>query len=347
MSIAEAYPAKKTELSINSIDTVRGVEWQHVEVDDIYNNDSPEALALRQQIARWDMMIRADESMQVYPSQVSEAVYANPAMAEWSKLMPSALALWPLQRPLDDRLPAGEDLPNGADIDDQSRNFFLYSHDAIGMRSRATVFASVTARALDSLPVGNDRPVRWMSVASGAAVPVGDALSITNYPNEIHVDLVDISEDAQRMAAGVIADIDKPNVTFEPHYENVVRGLVVGDTLVDRLQAREDVDVLDALGIFEYIGNPKKAVEFAHNLYSMLRPGGTMVIGNMLDTHPDLAFNRYGIGWPSIYPRSKEEIVDILLTAGIQPEDMTVYEPADGVYAVVDIKKPVENGWGA
>ena len=69
----------------------------------------------------------------------SDQAYRNrPAMAAWrARLVPSALALFVVQNPLEERL------PEGTRMDSESRQWFIHANDAIGVRSRAQVLGAL------------------------------------------------------------------------------------------------------------------------------------------------------------------------------------------------------------
>lgn len=96
--------------------------------------------------------------------------------------------------------------------------------------------------------------------------------------------------------------------------------------------------MVDALGIFEYFDD-QRSVLFLKNAYRLVRPGGVMVAANMLSDRPELAFNQRGIGWPKIFLRSREELKQLVVRAGVPVDCMAMTIPEDGVYAVVEMRK--------
>lgn len=336
--------------------TPEGVLWRYVDVPDRYTDSSYEATELRKRISGWEKGFRDGEYLAVAPSvkdtdlphsrqlephnDVSRLVYTNPAMYHWrANLVPSALALVPLQDPTISQLPGEKPFP----IDDMSRRFFTHSRDAIAIRSRAMIMQDIATEAIETGQVA-DRPIRMVSVASGTAWPVIGAVARIDADIDVNLTLVDNDISAHRMADGFIAEAQLPNLTYQSKSNNILKDLVASDRLVQEIgEAR--ADFVDAMGIFEYMPTRRgTARDFLHKTYQLVRPGGTLVVGNMLDTHPELSFNKYGIGWPSIYPRSRQELFEIIEQADIELSNVTVYEPTDGVYAVIDIKKPLEAG---
>ena len=124
---------------------------------------------------------------------------------------------------------------------------------------------------------------------------------------------------------------------FELVNRNLLRDLIATDKLVKELGA-ESMDFVDALGIFEYFKDGPSA-RFLANAYKLVKPGGALVAANMLDTHPEIDFNQRVIGWPTIYPRSIDDLKSIIKEAGIDQENVSVTIPSDGIYAIFEIKK--------
>jgi hypothetical protein len=81
------------------------------------------------------------------------------------------------------------------------------------------------------------------------------------------------------------------------------------------------------------------AIEFLETAYSLLKPGGVLVLGNMRDTHPQLDFTTKVVRWPYIRPRSLDRVMDIVKKAGINPKNVTLYQAGDNVYTVAAITK--------
>ena len=74
------------------------------------------------------------------------------------------------------------------------------------------------------------------------------------------------------------------------------------------------------------------------NSFDLVKPGGLIIIGNMLDTHPQLGFTLNTIQWPHIQPRSVEQMTKLIAEAGIEGE-IDVHIPQDGVYGIYTVRK--------
>ena len=248
-----------------------------------------------------------------------------------------ASALYPLQRPFADTLPSGQA------IDNKSRMFFYHGLDAIGIRTRAKIMTDISVEHLKNKPAA-----RWISLACGGAVPVIDALKEHDKMEMIHLDLVDFNPDALTFASSLAdgeAELQKVPTynqeselrSYSTHQINLIRDLIASDNMVDRF-GENCSDMVDALGIFEYFSQ-KDSVKFLKNAYRMVRSDGVMVIANMLSDRPQMEFNRRGVGWPKLYPRSTEELSQIIIDAEIDPEKVKIIIPEDAMYAVVEIRK--------
>lgn len=289
----------------------------------------PPAYDLNTQTAIFDPENEASNAL-YDDSSTLHAWFAHAAQAQ-------AVALYPLQRPHIDYLPSGEA------IDEKSRAFFFHGLDAIGIRTRAKIMTEITSRYL------NDRPAaRWVSLACGGAVPVIDALKECEGIGMVHLDLIDFNTDALSFASDLatreahlqqVPTYDEKNQlrSYTTHEINLIRGLIVTDSLVDQFGEKSS-DVVDALGIFEYFSK-KDSTAFLKNAYRLVRDDGVLVIANMLADRPQMEFNRRGVGWPDLYPRSTEELTEIIVDAGIDPQNVRMIIPEDGIYAVVEIRK--------
>lgn len=257
-----------------------------------------------------------------------EAFASRPAIVAWrTRLVPTALALYAIQNPLD------EHLPDGTRMDSRSRMWFIHANDAIGIRSRARVLAGLVEQYLH-----NDIDNVWVSLASGAAVPVLEALRNAHLDGEkVHLTLVDYDPVSLRWAEKMtVAEGFKVGRQVKILQRNLIDTLIRSDELVQEL-GEGKVELVDALGIFEYF-NDTDAVTFLEHSLRLVKPGGAIIISNMLTSSPQIDFALRCIGWTPIFPRTLQQLQDIHLAAGIAAENVTVIVPKDGVYAVMEIR---------
>ncbi|HDR2754805.1 TPA: class I SAM-dependent methyltransferase [Enterobacter asburiae] len=259
----------------------------------------------------------------------SEQAYRNrPALEAWrTRLVPTALALFVLQNPLEERL------PEGTKMDSDSRQWFIHANDAIGIRSRARVLGALVGKYIH-----NNIESDWVSLACGAAIPVLEALRIARLNGQnVHLSLVDKDPVALRWAETMAAQdgltVDEQLTLLR---RDLVHTLVRNEDLLLEL-GEHQADLVDALGIFEYFNDTDAAI-FLQRALRLVKPGGAVIVSNMLTSSPQIDFALRCIGWEHIFPRSLQQLQDIHLAAGVPVENVTVIVPKDGVYAVMEIR---------
>ena len=277
-------------------------------------------------------------------NHVTQGLFSQSSVLEkWRQSMPTAEALYPLQKPHHKKL------ADGTLFDEAAERYFPHALDGVGLRSRACIMSHVMYEHFKGRKTSTTHPLKWASLACGAAIPVFDAASqLLSEGKHISLLLADIDPKALQFAKKLAVedyDIHK-HITLKK--SNILR--------LKRLQRRvgkNSQDAIDILGFFEYIPANKwpyrkykmkimmpGAIEFLRTAYSLLKPGGLLVLGNMRDSHPQLVFTTQIVRWPYIRPRSLERVMDIITQAGIQPEHVTLYQAGDNVYTVAAITKP-------
>jgi len=269
------------------------------------------------------------QAMLVPQHRFSEQAYRNrPALAAWrARLVPGALALFVVQNPLEDRL------PEGTKMDSESRQWFIHANDAIGVRSRAKVLSALVEKYIHNASENN-----WVSLASGAAIPVLEALrSAERGGQQVFLSLVDKDPVAlswaETMAAqeGIVVGAQLTLLR-----RDLVHTLVRNEDLLLEL-GEHQAELVDALGIFEYF-NDADAVTFLQRALRLVKPGGAVIVSNMLTSSPQIDFALRCIGWEPIFPRTLQQLQDIHIAAGVPVENVTVVVPKDGVYAVMEVR---------
>ncbi len=261
-------------------------------------------------------------------NKLSELAFHNrPALAEWRcQLVPTALALWAVQHPLAERL------ISGGEMDINSRPWFIHANDARGIRSRAKVMAAIADIHLNTRVSGN-----WISLACGAAVPVLKTLRGAKLKaQKFTLLLIDHDRQSLKFARGLATQY---GLVEGHHFQLLMRNLfdrmIASDKLVQEL-GEQSAELVDGLGIFEYFSQ-SEAVCFIRHALRLVKPGGVLIISNMLKTSPQIDFALRCVGWTTIYPRTLFELREIILAAGINLKNVTVTLPSDGVYAVLEI----------
>lgn len=272
---------------------------------------------------------------------------AVPGMREWLGLVPTAAALEACYLPCQGQLPDGTRV--GAGFISLLSNVL----DARGIRSRAAV---LTAQAIHHA-AATDREQRWLSLACGAAHPMVKAAATVRALGlpEPDTTLVDLDRRSLQLAQRHARTAQLNRLTAVRgnvlHRDGVAgpRFASTGSTVT------RDYDLVEAIGLLEYLGlddweyrygsvirTKQKlagARTFLRNAYDLVRPGGLLVVSNMLDSHPQLGFTLNVVQWPHIQPRSIPLMLAVLTDAGVEGR-IEVVVPEDGVYAVYAIRKP-------
>ncbi len=264
-------------------------------------------------------------------------VLGEPAQTlEWAGKFPTAIALEPLQR-----LEQGGKWLQKGQLDDRSLELFTNMIDGIGLRSRARIYSQ---RLVEYAEESELDGISILSLGSGAAVPNIEATKKLEAKGKAaHWRFYDYDAQALMFAEALVEENDFQFSTFdygpiwlnpvtdrlEPKGQSYVRAFSVED---------ESMDIVDALGLWEYLKS-EDATKFASKLFEKVKPGGSMIVSNMLPSRPQREFNQRAVGWPGLYLRSDTDLLDIVTAAGIDTRQVTMTHAQDGVYVVMEIKK--------
>ncbi len=347
MTLRHNSPRKRVSITRVKRDN-RGFRILDVEARDAFEKQDPSAhIAVNSEIEQYFIpeiteyiRQRGRDYKRGEANPISDELWGrSPVLRKWRTHVPTAMALYPLQKP------ENGVLADGTPLDDVCRRYFCHGLDGVGLRSRAAV---MTAAMYDWF-VGRgsvSREIRWVSLACGAAIPVFEAAEeLNNHGFVVDLVLADISGKALRFAKALAAREYDLQGVLETVKINILKTSRLADTFGD-----ESFDAVDILGFFEYLPaedwrhhrfgiTSPGAIEFLRNAYSLLRPNGILIFGNMSDKHPQLIFTTDVVQWPSIHPRSIDSLVNIITSAGIPLENVDIYDISDNVYYVVAIWK--------
>ena len=221
-----------------------------------------------------------------------------------------------------------------------SRDLFQGVVDAKAVRTRANSAMEIVANHINEMENGGSDPQALISasLACGAAGPVYNLVSGLerkgyNFSNIILVD-------SDPMALSTAYSLSKHN-NLHNKVELQLKNLLL-DSLTDFIEP-ESVDIVDLLGLFEYLPD-EYGVDLLKKVQSIVKPGGLIVFGNMLNERPQQKFFDNIVSWPHLEQRSIEEVVRIIDTAGFDTKnDTQIRIPSEGVYAVYGIVKSRSN----
>lgn len=303
-----------------------------------------------------------------------ELIRRVPGVEHWLALVPTPRALGPLYDP------SIVELPDGHRVGDELRTWMTEIADARGLRYRSQMVTELLVEGANHTPRDEGGRQKWLSIASGAAQPLLKAAQEIDYRygQAPEMTLADLSSlalgDAQGYAEQLGVDADLQLVRMNVlRRQGLDERVGLGEMAVQHFFNRHDraklsrekliketYNKVEAIGILEYmqpddwtyryngVVNLKTtqagAKTFLKNSYRMVKPGGDLIVGNMLDTHPQLGFTLNTIQWPHIQPRSIDQMMDLFDSAGLDAQ-RDVYVPSDEanrVYALYKIHKPNE-----
>lgn len=297
--------------------------------------------------------------------------YDNPSTRAFLKTVPTSehwLSLVPTVKALDSLYnPVSETYANSQPTSPEARQWLSNCLDGVGIRSRAKVVKGIIYNETVERSKNTNDDTQILSLACGAAHPILEAssnLAKAFGHQNTHLTLVDYDKGALSLANKYAQDLGVNNVNLRRRnvlnpkgltFDNSVQGIVKSALYRRSNLEKDSYDLVEAVGILEYlkpndwsykypgvIERKQKmagAVSLMKNSYELVKPGGLLMVGNMLDTHPQLGFTLNVIQWPRIQPRSINEMSDIFDKAGIDGERQ-VFLPEDGVYGIYVIRKP-------
>jgi len=274
-------------------------------------------------------------------------IVSAPTVKTWLGLIPSAAALHPIYEPEADAYVSGEA------ICEPIRPWFRNLADAHGIRSRAAIMKQVLSAAARQ----SDTSQRWLSLACGAAQPLFETMEGLRSEGATtpHATLADLDTSALGLARNYARSHGlEQNISIAKMNVLHRRGIRPRGASIGIADWSERFDVVDAVGLLEYlkpddwlytysglITSKRRmagAVTFLRNAFSCVRQGGQLVVGNMLDTHPQRDFILNVAQWPHVQPRSIDAMLQIFADAGLSGH-LDIYTPTDGVYALYVIQK--------
>lgn len=233
-------------------------------------------------------------------------------------------------------------------LDDESRAFFQGCKDGKSIRTRAICAMDMVQSHLQNSSRHGAQDLVSVSLACGAAAP---AYSMVKRQQELGNDfkeIIFVDNDPMALASAYSM---APNETIRGKLSLHLRDLISlssNDNGARSLEATEltsfiephSADVVDILGLFEYFSD-KLACDELKKAREIVRPGGVIIFGNMLDSRPQQTFFKDVVQWPGVKQRSVEKVMSLVEKAGFDMKDVSVRIPSnEGVYAVVAIRIP-------
>jgi len=176
---------------------------------------------------------------------------------------------------------------------------------------------------------------RILSVASGPATELENIIVTRNFGEENTVTLLDQDTEALSEAEDNIKKIEgRIGSKIDYNFLNESVRTMIRIKNID--QKWGQFHFIYSMGLFDYL-SPRVAQSVIEKLYSLLAPGGRMVIGNYHETNPTKPYMDYWMDWV-LYYRSEEDMMNITQNLS-QCKKEIVYEDAQCQMFMI-IEKP-------
>jgi SAM-dependent methyltransferase len=186
---------------------------------------------------------------------------------------------------------------------------------------------------------GND--LKIISVACGPALEFADLVKgFEGKPLPFHIEFIAMDqdnlalEDAKARIEPLVKDISQIRLRCE---QDNIKRLIVEKGINKGIYG--DADFVYSAGLFDYLSD-RAANRLIHKLYSFLKPGGLLVIGNFGPYNPQRFIMEFGAEWFLIH---RNEFV-LKALAGDLPGNppLIVEKEPEGVNLFLNIQKPID-----
>ncbi len=174
-----------------------------------------------------------------------------------------------------------------------------------------------------------NRPIKFLSIASGSARAVVESLKEVTFPETIPVQFtfLDKNPEAIDYSKELLSSL---NVSSSRWINDTVSNL-----FTNHIQ-EEKFDIVEMVGLMDYF-NDERAIKVFTSIYKHLENDGALITANIAP-NKEQKFITNVIGWTMIY-RTAEDLCELLIKSGFTIERMKVlYEPLK-VHSVIVAKK--------
>lgn len=211
------------------------------------------------------------------------------------------------------------------------------------VRAREAVMREAARTAANA---AGDGPIRILALAAGPAIELRRLLKATEQLDR-PVELILLDQDC---SAHETAHRHLTRILLERHRGMLpvsVRCLHFSVRQLLRPQTPEDaqvvsetlanLDLVYSAGLYDYLPEPVAAL-LTRLLYGRLRPGGRLLLGNLIETPDSTWMMDYVLGWPLVY-RTHQTMLRLAEPLNPAPQQTTITEDATGHCLFLDITK--------
>jgi extracellular factor (EF) 3-hydroxypalmitic acid methyl ester biosynthesis protein len=186
---------------------------------------------------------------------------------------------------------------------------FVSTPAAVAVRTRKELMKQKLSEVLDR-STAQGRPARILSIAAGPAQEVYELLQERHeLPKAVEIVLYDQDKRALAFSYGRLkrlVDAKWKGQVKLLHLNDSIRHLLK-DTAV--FSGHGAFDIVYSCGLFDYL-QMLTAVSLCRNLFSLVAPGGTLLVGNMVPANPSRWFMEIHLDWFLVY-RERSEMLEL------------------------------------
>jgi extracellular factor (EF) 3-hydroxypalmitic acid methyl ester biosynthesis protein len=187
--------------------------------------------------------------------------------------------------------------------------FPLEQPGAQSVRNRKKIIVEFLNQIKNTDHISSNQRIKILSLACGPAIEIEDILASPTDAEKYHITLLDQDSTALREAADLICGIEKKsNVKVKVDYlTSSVRLMIANKKLKRKIGTHH---FIYSLGLFDYL-TQRVARAVLESLYQLLKPGGTMIIGNFHISNQSKCFLDYWLDWSLIH-RTENEFLGLI-----------------------------------
>ncbi|MGO2111527.1 MAG: hypothetical protein ACTH31_07935, partial [Pseudoclavibacter sp.] len=231
-----------------------------------------------------------------------------------------------------------------------TRDYLAGATDGHAVRSRAEIVKSLAlehfrggASTGGTSHAGTDHePLRLASLACGLAQPMLELAGAFAETGARVSEIVFVDHDP--MALAMVRSLAR-GAAAAPAVRAIRRNFLVHP--LAHAVGHGGADLVDLVGAFEHLPTSHAGYRVAAAVLAeaadAVRPGGLLIVGNMLRERPQQHF--FDAVWPSLHQRSITEMLGLIADAGLSVDQTRVRVSArEGIYAVYAIRVPESRG---
>lgn len=187
--------------------------------------------------------------------------------------------------------------------------FPLEQPGAQSVRNRRKIIVEFLNQVKNTDHITSHKEIKILSLACGPAIEIEDMLASPADAEKYQITLLDQDSTALREAADLICGIEKKsNIKVKIDYLAAsVRLMIANKKLKKKIGTHH---FIYSLGLFDYL-TQRVARAVLESLYQLLKPGGTMVIGNFHISNQSKCFLDYWLDWSLIH-RTENEFLGLI-----------------------------------